>query len=57
MDSVDTIKDLIGAVGFPIVCCVALFWYINTNMIEQRKLLEEIIQTLIKVVDSIRGNK
>lgn len=57
VDSVATVKDLIEAVGFPIVCCIALFWYINTNMREQRRLLDEISKTLVQVVDSIRGMK
>lgn len=57
MDTINTVKDLIEAVGFPIVSCVALFWYINTNMKEQRKLLEEISKTLIQVVDSIKEGK
>lgn len=31
-----TITTLIGSLGFPIVCCIALFWYI-TKLTNQHK--------------------
>lgn len=30
------VTSLIGSLGFPIVCCFALFWYINKSS-EQHK--------------------
>lgn len=33
----NTIVSLIGSLGFPIVCCVALFWYM-TKQGEQHKI-------------------
>lgn len=39
MNDIDitTLTQLIGSLGFPIVCCMALFWY----MIKQNKAKEE----------------
>lgn len=33
---IPTLTTLIGSLGFPIVCCGALFWYMTKNM-EQHK--------------------
>lgn len=32
----NTITTLVGSLGFPIVCCIALFWYI-TKLTKQHK--------------------
>lgn len=45
---VNTITQFIGAVGFPIVCCIGLFWYI-TKITEQHK---EEMDAMRKSVDS-----
>lgn len=37
MEWVNMVKDLIGTLGFPIVCCGAMFW----EMIQERKLHAE----------------
>ena len=42
----NTIATLVGSLGFPIVCCIALFWYItkltNQHKEETEKLREAI---------------
>lgn len=44
--SVDEISSLIGALGFPIVCSIALFWYINKTIKELADKIEQSISTL-----------
>ena len=43
-----TITALIGSLGFPIVCCIALFWYI-TKLTNQHK---EEIKELRSAIDN-----
>lgn len=43
-----TITTLIGSLGFPIVCCIALFWYI-TKLTNQHK---EEIKELRSAIDN-----
>lgn len=42
------IVSLVGSLGFPIVCCMAMFWYINKTMKEFSDKLEESIASLTK---------
>ena len=44
----NAVIQLISTLGFPIVCCIALFWY----MIKQRDLHKEEINELKKSIDS-----
>lgn len=44
----NAVIQLISTVGFPIVCCIALFWY----MIKQRDLHKEEINELKKSIDN-----
>ena len=41
-----TIGSLIGSLGFPIVCCGALFWYINNQGKQHREEMEKITTAL-----------
>ena len=43
-----TITQLIGSLGFPIVCCGALFWY----MIKEKDAHKEEMEELRKSVES-----
>lgn len=49
----NTIMQLIGSLGFPIVCCGALFWQQNKVMSEFSDRMEKKIDELS---DSIKGN-
>lgn len=44
MDVVNTITQLISNVGFPIACCIVLFWQMN----KQRESMDELKTTIEK---------
>lgn len=48
--TIQTITQLVSALGFPIVCCGALFWYINKTM---KEFTNEMNQAIDKLSDSI----
>lgn len=47
---VTTITQLIGSLGFPIVCCGALFWY----MIKEKKRTKQRWKNFVKASKQIR---
>lgn len=47
MEAGDFIINSIGAVGFPIVMCLIIFWYLN----EERKSHKEEMSTISKTID------
>lgn len=62
MDFIDAIVQLIGTVGFPIVCCIALFWKVNDqdkqHKSEMDKLTEVVnqnTQAIQKLVDHLES--
>lgn len=54
----NTIVTLVGSLGFPIVCCFALFWFI-TKLTSQHKeeieKLREAIDNNTKVMTEVLG--
>lgn len=44
-----SIVEVINTVGFPIAMCIALFWFCNKTLAEQREML-------ISFKDTIRDN-
>lgn len=49
----NAIASLVGSLGFPIICCGALFWYQNKTM----KEFSEKIEANLKILsDSINDN-
>ena len=52
MDS-NAIASLVGSLGFPIVCCGALFWYQTKTM---KDFSEEIRNAIKDLTDSINSN-
>jgi len=48
MDDLQVITQAIGAVGFPIVACGALFWMINTTMKELTGAITELTKAISK---------
>lgn len=57
-----SITQLIGSLGFPIVCCGALFWYMikekdahKTEMEELRKSVEANTQAINKLCEHLGG--
>lgn len=47
------IASLVGSLGFPIVCCGALFWYVTKTMKDFSNKIEKSIKELS---DSINTN-
>ena len=45
MDGIN-ISDMVANMGFPIVCCIAMFWFIQKTMAQQQELLEDINKSL-----------
>ena len=49
----ETIVSLIGSLGFPIVCCIFMWKYINTTMKDFTKTIEENTKMLNKLCDRL----
>lgn len=47
MEYVELIASLIGSLGFPIICCGALFWYVTMHTDKQNKEIGE-LKTIIE---------
>lgn len=47
---VQTITQIISTLGFPIACCIALFWYINKTL---KDFTRDIQQAVDKLTESI----
>lgn len=50
---VNAVASLIGSLGFPIVCCGALFWYVNKTM---KEFADKIETNISDLSSSIRDN-
>lgn len=50
---VSSIQTLISAVGFPIVCCGAMFWFVNKTM---KEFTKDIRDTVDDLTESISQN-
>ena len=54
-------QDLVQAIstlGFPIVCCCALFWMINTTMKELKDVIASLTQSITLMNDRMgHGNE
>lgn len=40
------INQLIGSVGFPIACCIILFWQLNKNQNNHREEMDKMAEAL-----------
>ena len=52
--NVADITQLVTSVGFPIVACVALFWYINTTQKEMLDALDNNTSVIAQVLEHLR---
>lgn len=50
----NAIVSLVGSLGFPIVCCIALFWMINTTMKDLKKSIEQNTQATIELATTVK---
>lgn len=48
----NAIASLVGSLGFPIVCCGALFWYQNKTMKEFSEKIEKAVKELSHSISS-----
>lgn len=48
----NAIASLVGSLGFPIVCCGALFWYQNKTMKEFSEKIEKAVKELSQSISS-----
>lgn len=52
-DKMNEITTLVSTLGFPIVCCVFMWKYINTTMKEFTKTMSENTALLQKLIDKL----
>lgn len=57
MEWLDLLRDLISNLGFPIVVCGALFWYINKHTEKQHEEMQELRDTVERNTDIIKDLK
>lgn len=55
--NITDVTTLISSVGFPIACCCAMFWYINTTMKEFTKTMSENTSMLEKLTIILTNEK
>ena len=46
MDKIESIGKLIKDVGFPIVMCLIMFWFIQTQTVKQNEILTNLIVSI-----------
>lgn len=47
---VQTIVQIISTLGFPIACCIALFWYINKTLKDFTKDIQQAVDKLTELI-------
>lgn len=59
---VNSVSNLIGSVGFPIACCIALFWYITKITAAHKEETNNLVNaindmrvTMTQLVDKLNG--
>lgn len=50
---IETIVSLISSVGFPIVCCIFMWQYINTTLKDFMKTMNENTKMISKLCEKI----
>lgn len=53
MDGVQEITQVISSVGFPIVACGALFWMINTTMVQLKDTINTSMMELTNAITEL----
>lgn len=52
MDGVN-LTELISNLGFPIVCCIAMFWFIKTTLTKQTEMMGDLRNSMEKNTDTL----
>lgn len=53
---VNTISTLIGSLGFPIICCCGMAYYINTTMKEFTKTMRDNTMAMERLIALLGGS-
>lgn len=40
------IASLVGSLGFPIVCCIALFWFLNKTFAQHKEEMNKMSEAI-----------
>lgn len=54
MDGVN-LTELISNLGFPIVCCIAMFWFIKTTLTKQTEMMGDLRNSMEKNTDTLNA--
>lgn len=57
---INAVASIVSAIGFPIVCCLGMAYYINTTLKELTKVMNEhtvAIEKLTTIIDRNIDNK
>lgn len=54
MEVLDTIMSAVNTVGFPIVCCGALFWKINQQDTQHAEEMTKLSEVITKNTEAIK---
>ena len=52
---ISTVTSLIGSLGFPIVCCGFIFWFINNTLKDLKKTIENNTKIMTTIYAKITG--
>lgn len=51
--AVENVVSLISSVGFPIVCCIFLWQYVNTTMKDFTEIMNQNTRMIEKLIDRL----
>lgn len=54
---IDSVATMVSSVGFPVVCCIILWKYINTTLKGFIKTIEENTKVLTKLCEKLEGDE
>ena len=57
MMDVNTLSNAISLVGFPVVMCCVLFWYIYTSQAKTQEILMELTQVISELKGVIQNDE
>lgn len=57
MEWLNVLSNLVGNLGFPIVCCGALFWYVTKHTDKQHEEIVELRETVDRNTDILTDLK
>ena len=49
------IHQLISNLGFPIACCVAMFWFIKTTLMRQTEMMNDLRASMDSNTDTMKA--